>query len=483
MSKKIKSISNPRLSMNILSADDVQKIHSATLTIIENTGVRFPSKKALAIWQEHGAEVDHDTQIVKVKGEIIEEAIKKGKPEYTLAARDPNQDLNLDGNHVYVGTDGCGVQVKDLESGEVRPSRLQDVADIARVADALEEVAFHWVSVSAQDRPPESRGLYELKAIWENSTKHAQTESVYSAEEAQAAVEMAKLIAGGGQALRERPVLSIMQCTAPPLGQDGGSLDAALIAAEAGIPVGFMTMTACLTTAPATLAGNLAVGNAEVISAAALIQLAYPGTPFFYAAAQTASDPRTGSYTGGGPEDFLFGAATNTLADFYDMPLSMGSFATGAKEPNWQAGIENSLSTFMACISMSDMLLGVGLLHGSRIWSYEQLMLDCEIYDIVYNVLNGIEVNDDTLALDTIHAVGPGGNFLAQKHTRKHMHDIWVPKFIDRRPYEEWLEKGDDGRDWAHAKVKEILASHQPDPLDVAISKEFDKIITSVENK
>lgn len=481
MSGLIKSVTNPKVSLNILTEDEVNKIHSATLEIIEKTGVRFPSKRAIAIWEEHGAEVDHDTQVVRVKGEIVEGAIRKGKPSYVLAARNPEQDLPLDGNHVFVGTDGCGVQIQDLESGQIRTSALKDVEEIVRIADALEEVAFHWVAVSAQDRPPESRGLHELKAVWENSTKHAQTESIYSAVEAQAAVEMAKVIAGGEQALRDRPILSIMQCTTPPLGHDGGSLDAALISAEAGLPVGFMTMTSCLTTAPATLAGNLAVGNAEVISGAALIQLAYPGTPFFYAAAQTASDPRTGSYTGGGPEDFLFGAATNVLADFYDMPLSMGSFATGAKFPNWQAGIENSLSTLMASIVMSDMLLGVGLLHGSRIWSYEQMLLDCEIFDIICQMLKGIEVNDETLALDTIHQVGPSGNYLSQKHTRKHMRDIWLPKYFDRRSYDEWVEKGDDGRDWARAKAKEILTTHQPEPLDPQINKELGKIIASVE--
>jgi trimethylamine--corrinoid protein Co-methyltransferase len=292
---------------------------------------------------------------------------------------------------------------------------------------------------------------------------------------------MAALIAGSSEVLRQRPPLSIMQCTAPPLGHDGGSLDAALIVAAAGIPVGFMTMTSCLTTAPATLAGNLAVGNAEVISAAALIQLAHPGAPFFYAAAQTASDLRTGAYTGGGPEDFLFGAATNVLADFYKMPLSMGSFATGAKQPNWQAGIENSLSTFMACVSMSDMLLGVGLLHGSRIWSYEQMLMDCEIYDIVYNMMKGIVVDDETLALETVHNVGPHGNFLAQKHTRKHMRELWNPKYLDRRPYEVWLEKGDNAPDWARAKATEIYTNHQPEPLDPKISQEFSRIIASVE--
>jgi trimethylamine--corrinoid protein Co-methyltransferase len=481
MALEIKSISNPKLTLEILSQSDLDKIHQATLTIIEQTGVRFPSRWALDIWKQHGAEVNEETQVVKVKGEIIEEALKLGKPVYPLAARDPQQDLLLDDNHVYLGTDGCGVQVKDLESGEIRTSTLKDVRDIARIADYLPEIAFHWVPVSAQDRPPETRGLHEVKTIWENSTKHVQTESIYSREEAQAAVEMATILAGSSAALRERPLLSIMQCTAPPLGQDGGSLDAALIAAEAGLPVGFMTMTSCLTTAPATLAGNLAVGNAEVISAAALIQLAYPGSSFFYAAAQTASDPRSGSYTGGGPEDFLFGAATNAIANYYNMPLSMGAFATGAKEPNWQAGIENSLSTFMASVSMSDMLLGAGLLHGSRIFSYEQLLMDCEIFDIVYRMMQGIEVSDETLALDTVHAVGPGGNYLAQKHTRRHMREIWLPKYFDRRTYEEWVRKGDDGRDWAREKAREILTTHTPEPLDPKITAEFERIISALE--
>jgi trimethylamine--corrinoid protein Co-methyltransferase len=263
---EIKSIANPRLSLNILSPEDVRRIHTATLDIIESAGVRFPSHKALDTWEDHGATVDRDTMIVKVPGHVIEDALKLAPPVYTLTARDPVQDLPLDGNHVYVGTDGCGVEVIDISTGERRRSRLQDVADIARVADCLKEIAFHWVPVSAQDCPPETRGLHELRTIWENSTKHVQTESIYSEHDA-----------GGREALRQRPMLSIMQCTLSPLGQDGGSIDAALIGAKAGLPVGFMTMASCASTGPATMAGSLVVGNAEVISALALIELACPG--------------------------------------------------------------------------------------------------------------------------------------------------------------------------------------------------------------
>ncbi len=482
MAKTIKSITNPKLRLEILTPQEVKKIHDATLWIIEKVGVRFPSKRALDIWAAHGAEVDHEKMVIRAKPELLEAALKTCPSAYLLAARDPQQDLPLDGNHVFVGTDGCGVEVIDIRTGLRRTSCLQDVRDISRIADATEEVAFHWVPVSAQDMSSETRGLHEIKAIWENSTKHVQTESIYNEREARAAIEMAALIAGGKDKLRQRPVLSLMQCSAPPLGHDGGSLDAALVAAEYGLPTGFMTMAANLTTGPATLAGNLAVGNAEVISGTALIQLAYPGAPVFYAAAQTASDLRTGAYTGGGPEDFLYGAATNVLSDFYNIPLSMGSFATGAKEPNWQAGIENSLSTFMASIVMSDMLLGVGFLHGSRIWSFAEMMMDCEIFSIIHKTMQGIIVDDETLALDTIAAVGPGGNFLSQKHTLKHMRELFLPQFMDRRPFNEWEIKKDDARDWALAKARNILDTHHPDPLEEKIPIEMAKIISTLEN-
>jgi trimethylamine---corrinoid protein Co-methyltransferase len=483
MSKTIKSISNPKLRLEILTPLEIKKIHEATLWIIEKVGVRFPSEKALEIWSANGAVVDRNKMIVRAKGELIEKALKTCPPSYHLAARDPLQDLPLDGNHVFVGTDGCGVEVIDIKTGVRRTSNLQDVKDISRIADATEEIAFHWVPVSAQNMPPETRGLHEIKAIWENSTKHVQTESIYSEREAQAAIEMAAMIVGGKNQLRQRPVLSLMQCSAPPLGHDGGSIEAALVAAENGLPTGFMTMAANLTTGPATLAGNLAVGNAEVIAGTALIQLAHPGAPVFYAAALTSSDLRSGAYTGGGPEDFLYGAATNILSDFYNIPLSMGSFATGAKEPNWQAGIENSLSTFMASVVMSDMLLGVGFLHGSRIWSYAEMMMDCEIFDIVRQMMKGIIVDDEALALDTIAAVGPGGNFLSQKHTLKHMRDLFLPQFMDRRPFSEWETKKDDARDWALAKALKTLETHQPDPLDDGIKSEMSKVISSLEKQ
>jgi trimethylamine--corrinoid protein Co-methyltransferase len=456
-------------------------VHTATLDIIESVGVRFPSAHALDILAAHGAQVDRATSIARIPGHVIEAALAKAPPTYTLAAAEPALDLPLDGEHSYLGTDGCGVEVIDAFTGERHRSSLQDVSAAARLADALDAIAFHWVPVSAQDCPPESRSLHELLAIWRVSGKHVQTESIVTVPEAQAAVDMAAALAGGRAALRQRPLLSIMQCTLSPLAHDGGSLDAGLVAAEAGLPVGYMTMASCASTGPATLAGSLVVGNAEVLSALALMQMAHPGCPVFYAAAQTAMDLRTGAYTGGGPEDYLFGAATGLLADYYRVPLSMGAFATGAKEPGWQSSIDNTLSCLAAVSTGADMLLGAGLLNGSRILSYEMLVMDAEIWSLVRAMSRGIVVDDETLALDAIRAVGPGGNFLSLRHTKRHMRELWQPTLFDRRPILAWEADPAGPRQWARERAQAILRAPARECLQPALAAELAGIIARLE--
>jgi trimethylamine---corrinoid protein Co-methyltransferase len=206
-----------------------------------------------------------------------------------------------------------------------------------------------------------------------------------------------------------------------------------------------------------------------------------PGCPVYYAAAQTATDLRTGAYTGGGPVDYLFGAATNQLADNYRVPLSMGAFATGAKQPDWQAGVDNALSSFMAVSTLSDMLLGAGLLHGSRIFAYEQLLMDCEIWAMHHALFAGIEVTPETLAVDTIRQVGPGGSFLGTRHTLKHMRELWQPTLMDRRPYSTWAEKRDGAKEWALQRAQTLLRDYHPEPLEAKLAGELRSVIDHFE--
>ncbi len=205
MTKNIKSISNPKLKLEILTPAEVRKIHDATLWIIEKVGVKFPSDRALDIWEAQRGPSRSEHQDRQSKSRTDRDRAQDLPTRLSIGSPRSATGSALDGNHVFLGTDGCGVEVIDIETGKRRTSKLQDVADISRIADATEEVAFHWVPVSAQDTPVETRGLHEIKAIWENSTKHVQTESIYKAREAKAAIEMAALIAGGKEALRKRP--------------------------------------------------------------------------------------------------------------------------------------------------------------------------------------------------------------------------------------------------------------------------------------
>jgi trimethylamine---corrinoid protein Co-methyltransferase len=159
----------------------------------------------------------------------------------------------------------------------------------------------------------------------------------------------------------------------------------------------------------------------------------------------------------------------------------MGAYATGAKEPDWQAGVDNSFSSFMAVLTMSDMLLGAGLLHGSRIFSYEELLMDAEIWGILESMFKGITVDVENLAMDVIRSVGPGGAYLGQRHTRQHMRERWLPTLVDRRPYEIWEKERGGARQWALQRAQQILNDYHPQVLETGVDHEFDRIIAGVE--
>jgi trimethylamine--corrinoid protein Co-methyltransferase len=476
---------NPKIYFKVLDQEKMEKIHQATMTVLEDVGAKFPSEKALKILEAHGAKVDWNTKIARIPADVVMKYIKKAPSTYIMGARNPHYDLSIDGKHSYLSTDGCGVEVYDLKTGELRPSCLKDVEESARVADYLPQISFYWgPMVAANDKPAELRGLYELEAAIRNCAKHVQPETIYSELEARYAMEMAVVLAGSKEEAKKRPPFSLAQCTMDPIAHHGSSLDVALITAENGIPTGFMPMSSCCSTGPATMAGDLVVFNAAALSGLVLLQMHQPGTPIFFSAAPTAMDLRSGAYTGGGPEDYLFGSACKQIAEYYNIPLAMGTFATGAKEPDWQAAVDSSFSCIMPVLAGADMLNGAGMLNGSKILSYQQIIMDCEIYRIVEKIAQGIEVNDETLAIDVIKKVGPTGNFLMEKHTREHLNNIWVPEIIDRTPFNKWLASGKKGAfEKATEKARWILQNHQPQPLEQDKAKELQRILHSAQKE
>ena len=202
------------------------------------------------------------------------------------------------------------------------------------------------------------------------------------------------------------------------------------------------------------------------------------------AGAPSVIDLKTGGYTGGSPEDYLLAAASTQLAHFYGLPMAMGTMATGAKEPDWQAAVDDSLSTFASVMSRADMMNGAGLLNGSKILSYPHMVMETEIYGIVQKLADGVVVDDETLALDVIRKVGANGTYLAERHTRQHMKDIWRPTVWDRTPYDSWLRDGKKGAlEKATEIADDILANYEPAPLAEDVTRELRDIVARADRE
>lgn len=468
--------------LEFLAADEVQAIHTASLRILERTGLLMPlSPQRQAQARDLGLQLDEYSR-VRFPPALVEAALKKAPASYQLCARNPDNDFVLDGRHGYLSLDGSGPDVLDFAIGEVRPSSRADLAAAVRVADALPQISFLWPTVSARDCPAKVQPLYELEAMLTESSKHIQAMTAVDPLNAAGTIEMAAEVVGGRAELRRRPIISNFQCSVSPLSYDEKALEAAFIFAEAGIPTGFVVMTIGCGTAPATVAGNAAQANAEVLAGLTLLQLFYPGTPTFYGFCPTMMELRRGGVTCGGPEDFLLQAVGCHMARFYGIPASIGTFATGAKQSDWHAGIENGISGAISQLCGADMMSGAGLLNGARIFSFEQLLLDCETYDMLRATTQGFAITDETLALDVIDAVGPQSHYLASKHTRQHMRQVWQPTVLERTPWDEWVKKGrPTALDQARERARHILATHQPEPLSCAES--LRKIITAYEQR
>ena len=388
----------------------------------------------------------------------------------------------LDGASTYFGTDGCGTTTIDFETGEQRHSCKEDVAKMARVADYLPSVSFYWPMVSAQDCGW-TAPLHELDASFNNTVKHVQTETVMGEKPARYAVRMGEVMASTREEMRARPPFSVLICTIAPLGQDKEGIEAGMVYAEAGIPVGFMAMPNIGATAPATPGGALVVGNAEVVSAMVLMQLVAPGAPVFHSILVSVMDPRTADYIVGIPEKYLCNAAVVQIAHDWGVPTLAGAFGMDAAEPaTWQLGRDSVYTTLMVPLAGADLVTGGGMLKASTLLVPEQIIFDDEIYHTNRILVEGLDTSADGLALHVIGNVGPRGHFLAQKHTRQRMREMWIPRLTHPRPSMS-CEPVPDIRQRARAEVNRILAEHQPEPLEDAAQVELQSILSAAERE
>jgi trimethylamine--corrinoid protein Co-methyltransferase len=465
--------------VRLLDDGQLADLRAATLEILETIGVHVPSDHVLDLYQAHGALVDRATRIVRLPPDLVLGAMARAPRSYVLGGRDPAFDLVLDGSALYVATDGSGIRVRDPDTGEIRGSVLADVEAMARVADALPAVGFYWPIVSASDHPA-TAPVAELVASFRGTVKHVQTETVVGAPMARAAVEMARVIAGSEAALRARPPLSSLICAISPLAQDTEGMEAALVFAEAGIPVGIMSMANAGSTGPATIAGTLAQADAEVIAALVLLQLVHPGTPVYHSLMTGVMDPRTGGFLTTSMSGEASNGAAVELAHAWGIPTLVGVFGTDATEPGWQVAAESAVNLTLCGLLGAETGSGMGLLDACTTLWHEQIVLDADLYERVRIDLAGLDTSRDALSLDVIREVGPRGHFLYQPHTRDGLRAMRFSPLTGRQapdgsPVEPVAA--------ARATVERLLREHHPEALDDAVETELQRIAAGLERE
>jgi len=461
----------------LLSKNSLDAIHWATLDVLKKTGIKIFSNKVLKMLEEAGCTIDYEKKIAFIPSHLVDESLKKSQKTIRLCARNPKNDLGLDGRHTYICTDGTGTHTFDFETGRRRESVKDDVVKSAVISDYLDHVNIYWPMVTSQDFPAHVRVLHDLDAALNNTEKHVGFETTTTPEEARNEIEIAAAVVGDKEKLKKRPIVNFTYCAVAPL-QHAESIEAVLEFVNAGVPVFFMSMPQTGVTGPATIPGSLVVNNAETLAGIVISQVASPGSPVGYSTASSNFDMRTNRWLAGSPEGGIIWAALSELARYYGLPSYVMGFGTDALAPGPQACWEKVISGVFPVLSGCDVAVGIGLVDACTTLPFEELVIDNEICKMVFRLAEGIEVNDETLALDLIHSIGPGGHYLTEKHTLKHFREHVIPEISIRKPYDTWKREGAKSViDVARHKTKEILKTHRPPPLDRDVQKEIQEII------
>ena len=445
-----------------LTQTQIQQIHLASLAVLERTGIQVESEAALSLYRQGGARVRGDRAFITPA--MVEAALQTTPSRVLLAGRDPANDVMLEGKRVYAGTGGSPTAVLDPGADSIRPGTLADLAELARLVDALPHCDFVVIPLYPTDLPEEVVPANRFYACLANSTKHVMG-GVNSVSGAKAVIDMATTIAGSPDALRERPLVSaITSWMVSPLHLDTAVTEILLEWCSHGLPVALSSAPMAGSTSPVTLAGTLVQLNAEQLSGIVLTQLARPGTPVLAGYIPGVVDLRTGGYLGGAVEFGMMQAAAAQLAHYYRVPIYGSGGMSDSKLPDAQAGYEKMATLLLAAMGGCNYIHhAIGMVTNMSAVSPEQAVIDDEIWGLALRVLRGVEVTQESLGIEAIDRVGPGGHYLMDAHTLRFMRSELVQTTLaDRQARPAWEAAGKpDSRARAIARVEKLLAEHR----------------------
>ena len=443
-----------------LTEEDIAQIHATSMKVFEEVGIQINSERALSLFKDAGASVETENRIVKMPGQKVMEIIENTPHVVKLYGRNSEHHLEIGGNRVHMGTGGTALYIIDAHNGERRPAVLEDLKNIARLVQALENIHFFMLPVYPQDVPSKDVDVNRFLTALNFSEKHVMG-GVYTLEGIRNVIKMGEIIAGSKQAFRQKPFISMVTCPISPFKLDQGYSELTMEIARAGIPVVTPAEPLCGATAPVTLAGNLVVQNVDTIAGILLTQLVNPGTPVLYGCISSITDLRDMKYLSGAIEMGLMNAAAAQMAQFYRLPYYATAGMSDAKTNDAQAGYESALTGLMVALSGANYIHdAAGFLEFCLSASYEKYVIDNEIIGMIMRAVEGIKVNEETLAFDLIKKIGPGGHFVSAKHTRRYMRkEHYTPQLSNRDTREVWEEAGKkETRERAREQVRAILS-------------------------
>jgi trimethylamine--corrinoid protein Co-methyltransferase len=492
--------------LKVLTDDQLQMIDYAAKEILWRTGIIIPNKDALEVLNNVGAVVDHKEERVWIPSHIVDEAVRKTPKGFRTAGRDPKKAIRIEGDRVYFVC-GVGPYVVDTD-GTMRKPTVKDYQDVYRVMDACENVDVAGFGVFGGPTTPEEdltlprtvrtvRGF--LRALdWTEKPVDMTRTYVYDrgVEEREDPkqdtidqINMEIAVRGSIEELRKLPMSFGMDEPVSPLMHETRQVDRMLVYARYGLPIFIGSETIANATGPATLAGTLALWTAETLSCLVLGAMAAdpehrPPALWITLLGHLDQLALTGPLMGG-PEGALMQAACTQIAHYYGFPIR-GLAETESKLPDAQAGYETAVSLLVMAMAGLNYNTSIGIIGPGEIgMSLEKIVLDNDLIGYIKRVMEGIEVSDETLAVDVIDEVGPGGTFLKHPHTRKWFRrEQYFPTIFDRRKYEDWVRRGrKDATQRAHERVEEILRDYWPEPLEPDIRKRLEEYVQMVEKR
>lgn len=465
----------------LLTRDQIKEFHRATLEILDTRGVIVQHEEGQDLLADAGCRrLDADS--FSIPGWLVEECIRSAPSQVIIYDRRGEVAMRLGGRHIHFGLGTDLITTVDLKTGHVRDSVLQDVINAARVADSCQDIDFIASFALPHDVPTNTMYIQCVKAQLENSTKPVFFTAA-GEEDLSVIIAMASVVAGGDQVRRETPFLIHYSEPTPPLRHSRGAVSKLLLCAEEQIPICYTPAAMLGGSAPVTLAGGIVQANAEALSGLVLHQLKHKGAPIISGLALPPLDMRTSICSYGAPELQLTNSAFAELYESYDLPR-WSTVGADSHALDAQAALEHAISTLLSALDGANLIHDAGYLGQGLLGNPAAILMSDEIISFVKRVLRGFEITPETLALQAMREIGPGGDYLGADHTYQHFRaEQWFPRHLNRDEPETWRAKG--GRTYSEVltrAARELLASHEPDPLPARVLEKLDEMAAHAEH-